>query len=68
MMNKIRVYKDSAQEWRWQITAEENNLIIGASTEGYKNEHNEHDCKSNLKRITGVNYPKEAKSFSYRVK
>jgi uncharacterized protein YegP (UPF0339 family) len=33
---KLTYYKDSANEWRWRIQAE-NNRIIADSGEGYKN-------------------------------
>lgn len=40
-------YVDSAGEWRWRLVAP-NGEIIGASTEGYKNEA---DCKANAARL-----------------
>ena len=38
------VYKDSAEEYRWRITAA-NGKIIGAATEGYTNRV---DCVYNM--------------------
>ena len=46
MADKIKFYKDNANEWRWRRVAP-NGEIVGASTEGYKNKT---DCQSNARR------------------
>jgi len=40
-----KIYKDSADEWRWNVTAA-NGKTIAASSEGYKNRI---DCVSNAR-------------------
>lgn len=40
------LYKDVADEWRWNRTAK-NGRIVGASTQGYANKA---DCIDNAKR------------------
>jgi uncharacterized protein YegP (UPF0339 family) len=40
------VYKDAANEWRWNRTAS-NGRIVGASSQGYANKI---DCVANAKR------------------
>ena len=40
---KLEVYKDSKDEWRWNIKV--SGEIISASTEGYKNRK---DCVDNM--------------------
>lgn len=49
---KLEIYKDKSGEWRWRITAN-NNDIIGASCEGYKNKA---DAEKNLKKITNLKF------------
>ena len=46
MNDKWKFYKDAENQWRWQRTAPNGN-IIGASTEGYKNKT---DCVGNARR------------------
>lgn len=46
MADKWQFYKDSAGQWRWRRIAA-NGRIVGASTEGYKNQA---DCKANARR------------------
>ena len=42
-MNEVEYYQDKAGEWRWRITAR-NNEIVGASTEGFvRKEDAEHN-------------------------
>lgn len=50
---KIKYYQDNKNEWRWEVKAD-NNKIIGASTEGYKNEK---DCRENLKQLVEMAKP-----------
>ncbi len=44
----VTIYRDTKEEWRWQIKAANGN-IIGASTEGYKNKV---DCVDNLRGVS----------------
>lgn len=46
MNDKLEIYQDNANEWRWRIIAS-NGEIIGASTEGYINQS---DCLNNAHR------------------
>jgi len=46
MKDKWKFYKDAGNQWRWQRTAPNGN-IIGASTECYKNKA---DCAGNARR------------------
>lgn len=46
----LKLYKDAAGEFRWRLTDERNNRIIGAATEGYKNLG---DCIGNAWLVTG---------------
>ena len=47
---KHELYKDTAKQWRWRITAS-NGDIIAASCEGYKNKV---DAEKNLRYITNL--------------
>lgn len=40
-------YQDGSGEWRWRRRAAGNGLIVGASTEGYRNRT---DCVANARR------------------
>lgn len=44
--DKWRIYKDKADEWRWNRKAS-NGETVGSSSEGYKNKA---DCINNAKR------------------
>ena len=35
-IDRIEIYKDNADEWRWQAVSH-NNKVVGDSGEGYKN-------------------------------
>ena len=51
---KIRVYKDTAKQWRWTIKRNYSKHIVGASTEGYRRKA---DALKNLTLITGLEFP-----------
>jgi uncharacterized protein YegP (UPF0339 family) len=46
MPDKTEIYKDEKGEWRWRIIAA-NGVVVGASSEGYKNRS---DCIENAER------------------
>lgn len=47
----IKVYKTVRGEWRWRMRDGRNHLIVGASSEGYKNRK---QCVANMQLVTGV--------------
>jgi uncharacterized protein YegP (UPF0339 family) len=45
---KLKIYKDSKDEWRWSVSAENGNKLAD-SGEGYKNRK---DCEAALEAVT----------------
>ncbi len=54
--DKLDIYKDKADKWRWRLTAA-NNEKIGRSGQGYKNRV---DCVGNIARL-GIKTPPKKK-------
>lgn len=50
--NRVFIYKDKSDQWRWRIVAR-NNRKIAISSEGY---HNYDDCLHSIKLVLDMKY------------